>query len=281
MFIPIAGWVGKIAKVDKLIPDELLTLLKTQGTNLAKQLNTKNRNSKLKVLQQCAELLEIFAKGEQAIKYFFTKLGDDIGKWFVENKKFVEGWANKIKEAFSKEGKTEEFFRKIEKKLNLAGEEILTSNDIKKLRRLLKETFEVHLEFVDQNPKLRAKLKDWKRRRVAGSFNMVEGVMYLRKSVTAYTVQHEMFHMKLWYKMTKEFPELQPLFQKTLGIKNRLFHEEYILAEFMKNPNKWNEVDLLNDLKFVNELREKKRLPNVDLEYFKNWNLEEELLKFK
>jgi hypothetical protein len=71
MFIPIAGWVGKIAKVDKLIPDELLTLLKTQGANLAKQLNTKTRNAKLKILQQCAELLEIFAKGKQKHSFRF------------------------------------------------------------------------------------------------------------------------------------------------------------------------------------------------------------------
>lgn len=105
--------------------------------------------------------------------------------------------------------------------------------------------------------------------------------MYLRKSVTAYTVQHEMFHMKLWYKMTKEFPELQPLFQKTLGRANELFHEEYVLAEFMKNPNKWEEADLLNDLKNINKLRDMRNLPNVDLEYFKKWNLQEELLKFK
>ncbi|MDM1074381.1 hypothetical protein HX001_18030 [Empedobacter brevis] len=74
---------------------------------------------------------------------------------------------------------------------------------------------------------------------------------------------------------------MQSFFQKTLGVKNRLFHEEYVLAEFMKNPSKWKEVDLLNDLKFVNELRGKKALSDVDLEYFKNWNLEEELLKFK
>ncbi|MGB6093432.1 MAG: hypothetical protein WBF83_06705 [Moheibacter sp.] len=50
MFIPIAGWVGKIAKIDRLIPDELLTLLKTQGTNLAKQFKTKTRNARLKNL---------------------------------------------------------------------------------------------------------------------------------------------------------------------------------------------------------------------------------------
>ncbi len=201
--------------------------------------------------------------------------------WFTKNKKAVEEILERIKKYFSKEGKTEEFFRKIEKKLNLAGEEILTSNDIKKLRRLLKEIFDVSLEFVDQNPALKAKLKDWTSRRIAGSFNMVEGVMYLRKSVTAYTVQHEMFHMKIWYKMTKEFPELQPLFQKTLGRENRLFHEEYVLAEFMKNPSKWKEADLLNDLIEINRLRGLKGLSKVELEYFKKWNLEQELLKFK
>ncbi|EKB06855.1 zincin-like metallopeptidase toxin domain-containing protein [Myroides odoratus] len=145
----------------------------------------------------------------------------------------------------------------------------------------MKETFDVPLELVDQTPKLKSKLKDWTARRVAGSFNMVEGVMYLRKSVTAYTVQHEMFHMKLWYKMTREFPELQPLFQKTLGRENVLFHEEYVLSEFMKDSSKWLEVDLLNDLENINGLRTQKGLQKVDLEYYKKWKLEEELLKFE
>ncbi|WP_159439265.1 zincin-like metallopeptidase toxin domain-containing protein [Chryseobacterium piscicola] len=148
-------------------------------------------------------------------------------------------------------------------------------------RRLLQETFDVGVKFVDQNPALKAKLKDWTARRVAGSFNMVEGIMYLRKSVTAYTVQHEMFHMKLWYKMTKEFPDLKGLFEKTLGYENRLFHEEYVLAQFMKNPSKWKDLDLLNDLKEINRLRDLKKMNKVDLQYFKNWNLEQELLKFK
>ncbi|WP_374444281.1 zincin-like metallopeptidase toxin domain-containing protein [Epilithonimonas sp.] len=184
------------------------------------------------------ELQEMLAKGGKKLQDFVDDVWKKIADWFLKNKEKVEGVAKKIKDALSKDGKTEEFFRKIEKKFNLAGDEILSSSDIKKLRRLLLETFDVALEFVDQNPALKAKLKDWTARRVAGSFNMVEGVMYLRKSVTAYTVQHEMFHMKLWHKMTKEFPELQPLFQKTLGKENRLFHEEYVLAEFMKNPKK-------------------------------------------
>lgn len=216
---------------------------------------------------------EFLAKGTDEI----LKIIDEV---FAKLKQLKEEFLVKTKEIFSKETKTDEFFRKIEKKFNLAGHEILSTNEIKKLRRFLKETFDVSLEFVDGNPALKAKLKDWTARRVAGSFNMIEGVMYLRKSVTAYTVQHEMFHMKLWYKMTKEFPELQSLFQKTLGVENRLFHEEFVLTEFMKNPSKWEEADLLNDLKFINELRRKKNLPEVNLEFYKKWNLEQELLKF-
>ncbi|PUB28106.1 zincin-like metallopeptidase toxin 4 of polymorphic toxin system [Elizabethkingia sp. YR214] len=281
-FIPIAdvakfsevGNVGDIlAKLNKEVSEAIF-----QTTNFVKNKTAEGYQKAGKVLQ---ELLEMFAKGGKKLQDFVEKLWKEIAEWLLKNKELVEGWASKIKQYLSKEGKTEEFFRKIEKKFNLAGQEILSANDIKTLRRLLKETFGVALEFVDQNPALKAKLKDWTARRVAGSFNMLEGKMYLRKSVTAYTVQHEMFHMKLWYKMTKEFSELQPLFQKTLGRENVLFHEEYVLAEFMKNPNKWSEADLLNDLENINSLRRENNLPTVELEYFKKWNLQQELLKFK
>ena len=276
-FIPLAN----IAKVGKL--GSLGAKFSEMLTEVGKVLKTFPEAMKSKTaIQQINRMLDVFYSSEKTTIYA-EKIANEIKKWLVKNKALVENWGGKIKNVFSKEGKTEEFFRKIEKKLNLAGEEILNSNDIKKLRRLLSEDFKVLLEFVDENPALKAKLKDWKARRVAGSFNMIEGKMYLRKSVTPYTVQHEMFHMKLWYKMTKEFPELQPLFQKTLGRQpiKELFHEEYVLAEFMKNPSKWKEVDLLNDLKNINDLRDLQGLNRVKLEYYKKWNLEQELLKFK
>lgn len=281
-FIPIAD-VAKISEVGK-VGEILVKINEEIGKTIsqsAKFVKIQTAEAYQKAGKALQELLEMFAKGGRKLQDFVEKLWKEIAEWFLKNKELVEGWASKMKQYLSKDGKTEEFFRKIEKKFNLAGQEILSANDIKTLRRLLKETFDVNLEFVDQNPALKAKLKDWTKRRVAGSFNMVEGKMYLRKSVTSYTVQHEMFHMKLWYKMTKEFPELQPLFQKTLGIENRLFHEEYVLAEFMKNPSKWREADLLNDLVEVNRLRGLKGLSKVELEYFKKWNLQQELLKFK
>lgn len=282
-FIPIAD-IAKIRELGR-VGDILAKINEEIGKTVsqtAKFVKIKSAEAYQKVSKALQNLLELIKVGGKKLQDFVENLWKKIADWFLKNKKFVEGWANKIKNSFSKEGKTEEFFRKIEKKLNkFTGEEILTSNDIKQLRRLLKETFDVALEFVDQNPALRAKLKDWAERGVAGSFNMVEGKMYLRKSVTAYTVQHEMFHMKLWYKMTKEFPELQPLFQKTVGKENRLFHEEYVLAQFMKNPSKWKDIDLLNDLVEVNRLRGLKGLPKVELEYFRKWNLEQELLNFQ
>lgn len=277
-FIPVAN-TAKLANLGKA--GDILAEIQKSLFQTAKFVKVQTAEAYQTASKALMNLFELIKVGGQKLQNFVRDIWKKIVEWFVKNKESIKGWNNKIKEAFNKEGKTEEFFRKIEKKFNLARQEILSANDIKTLRRSLKETFDVTLEFVDQNPALKAKLKDWTSRRVAGSFNMVEGVMYLRKSVTAYTVQHEMFHMKLWYKMTKEFPELQALFQKTLGRENRLFHEEYVLAEFMKNPSKWDDGDLLNDLKIVNELRGKKRLPEVDLKYYKKWNLEQELLKFK
>ena len=276
LFVPLADLsrIASVTKVKKFVPNDFI-----EAINLAGNKTIKSSKAFITFIREMGELL---GKKGKALYDELKKIIDNIIAWFKKNAKIFESTFSKIKDTFLKEAKTEEYFRKIQKKFNLAGEEILSIYDLKKLRRLLKETFDVPLVLVEQIPKLKGKLKNWKIRRVAGAFNMVEGVMYLRKNVTAYTVQHEMFHMKLWYKMTKEFPELQPLLQKTLGRENRLFHEEYVLSEFMKDSSKWLEADLLNDLNFINkELRKAKGLPEVDLEYYKKWNLEEELLKFE
>jgi Metallopeptidase toxin 4 len=154
---------------------------------------------------------------------------------------------------------------------------VLAIQEIKALRRELADGFKVGLEIVEDNPDLKKKLKDWNIRKVAASFNAIEGKLYIRKSTTAYTVEHEMIHMKLWYKMTREHPEMAGLYKLTLG--NDLFHEEYVLAEFMKNPSKWSEADLINDLKVVNKARSELKIDNVSLEYFKTWDFKEQLNK--
>ncbi|HFK5508308.1 hypothetical protein [Elizabethkingia anophelis] len=98
-----------------------------------------------KVSRALQELFEMLAKGGKKLEDFVDKVWKEIADWFLKNKELVEGWASKMKQYLSKDGKTEEFFRKIEKKFNLAGQEVLSANDIKTLRILLKETFDVNL----------------------------------------------------------------------------------------------------------------------------------------
>ncbi len=173
----------------------------------------------------------------------------------------------------SKESKTDELFRKIKERFdNITGKKILTHYDIKKLRRLLKD-FGVDLQVVDKNPKFKEKWKKWSdptnRRKVLGSFDPKSRIMFITSKVTEYTVEHEMMHMKLWYKMNVEFPELENLYSK-ISIR---VHEEYVLSELLKSSKKLDESDILLDLDNVNIFRELEDLDKVNLDYFKNWQL--------
>ncbi len=90
--------------------------------------------------------------------------------------------------------------------------------------------------------------------------------------ITTYTVQHELFHLKLWYKFERLTGKQIP----------RRIHEEYVLSEFVKSSEKWHFDDLMNDLDILNlKYRATEGLKSVDLNYFKTWNLESELKKIK
>lgn len=245
--------------------------------------------------------IEDLIKGFQELLNFLKKGWDEIKRIVDEAFEGVkQKFLSRLKEVFSQDTKTDELFRKISKKIDSTGKQILNTNELKKLRLYLKQELGIELEIVSRtNPETK---ELWRKmalgqtddgNRVLGMFKAttvksrkfgmtLEGPkLYVLDEAYAYTVEHELKHAKLWCKMTKEFPELQPLFQKTLGRENILFHEEYVLAEFMKNPSKWKDTDLLNDLSFINtKLRKPRELPEVDLEYFKKWNLQEELLKF-
>lgn len=83
LFIPIAGWIGKTVKLEKLIPQELLAILH-EGINGIKVAGKNARQSALLALEK---LFELFAQGGKYITDFFTKLSDDVAKWFLKNKK--------------------------------------------------------------------------------------------------------------------------------------------------------------------------------------------------
>lgn len=107
--------------------------------------------------------------------------------------------------------------------------------------------------------------------------------------LTSYTVQHELFHVKLWYKMVKEFGNKvgNALYDK---IPNWL-HEADVIGEFLKEnmrrPGKWKMDDIENDLKTFNRNLERHSdkeawgagfkqaigKNSAELEDFKNWDI--------
>ena len=98
--------------------------------------------------------------------------------------------------------------------------------------------------------------------------------MYLLDEVTAYTVEHELMHMKLWHKMTKEFPELRDQYLRI----SPMIHEEYVISEMLKSVKKWDVEDVLSDIKSLNKnFRRPSGLEDVGIDYFKKWNLEDHI----
>lgn len=111
-------------------------------------------------------------------------------------------------------------------------------------------------------------MHDWNTWRVFASFSVKERTIFIRAEISPYTMEHELHHMKLWYKMTQEFPDMAETYAKL----NYLQHEEYVLAEFMKAPEQWPIVELERDLGKINDIRVYEYgLGRVNLEYFKKW----------
>lgn len=108
--------------------------------------------------------------------------------------------------------------------------------------------------------------------------------------LTAYTLQHELIHLKLWYKMTKEFPELVGLYRKI----PRWLDEANVIGEILKQNaqkiGKWESDDIMNDLNKLNEnlnfypswrksIKDILGKEQLELKDFENWDLSKFLEK--
>lgn len=258
--------VGKVFVPTKYLDDISNTI--TKGVNAAVDAGKGVADDAVTLINK---MLQLLAKGKAGLTEFFEGIWKSIADWFLKQTAKIR----KLKKLFVNDENIDELLRRISKKYNIAGEEILTINALKKLRKDLIDNFSVKLEFVTKNPKYKTKLKDWERRGVAGSFNPKLGVMFVRHEVTAYTIQHEMFHMLLWHKM-KQSVETFKIYEKLTVV----FHEEYVLAQFIKQKGLWRIEDITSDLDYVNRIRKTNGLDEVGFEYFENWNFEEELSKF-
>ncbi|WP_442264918.1 hypothetical protein ACSIGC_11245 [Tenacibaculum sp. ZS6-P6] len=84
--------------------------------------------------------------------------------------------------------------------------------------------------------------------------------------ITSYTVQHELFHMKMWLRIKELFPNN---FLKIFHEIPDEIHETYVLSEFIKTRKftKWDETDILDDLNAFNRNFKKNKTLN-EFEFF-------------
>ncbi len=200
------------------------------------------------------------------------KLASKFGKLEAWVKATAKAIKKDVQDILSKvateESKTDELFRALKKATNTAGEEVLSVKAIKTLRLELQQKFGIELTVINKDYRFKARLSKWNERGVFASFSEKERTIFIRAEVSSYTIEHELHHMKLWYKMTQEFPEMAGTYDKL----NKLQHEEYVLAEFMKAPEQWPIAELEIDLGKINDIRAYEYgLDRVNLEYFKKW----------
>ncbi|TXF79493.1 hypothetical protein [Chryseobacterium sp.] len=254
----------------------------------------------------------MFAKGGQKLKNFVDDIWKKIADWFLKNKEIVKGWIDRIKKAFSKDSKTDELFRDISKKFIVNNNGVLSKTQFLKIATQIEKHFGTKLHWIDRNSyEFRELFKKWQEEPIFAVFHsstfkngrygivldgpaiyFFEGIHKFgnKISITAYTLQHELIHLKLWYKMTKEFPELIGLYRKI----PRWLDEANVIGEILKQNaqkfGKWDLIDIENDLTILNNMLRKNPLfkkeaqrilgkEQLQLKDFENWDLRKFLEK--
>ncbi|GLB52944.1 hypothetical protein NBRC110019_19840 [Neptunitalea chrysea] len=322
-FVPYAniakiGTIGTItSKVQTLTADLVQTLNKVfvKATTAIGQKTAQGFKAFLKMLQKLGEL---FAKGGKKLKQLLDGVWETISKWFLKGKEEFETLVSKAKKLLKRKPKKDALYRDIYKKLIIPGKEGMVS--VRYFNKVAKETaeiFETALHLVDRNSEeFNTLFKRWYKNPIHGVFHqstflnkryklVLEGpAIYFFQGVsgaivngerlvfkiTYYTLQHELLHLKLWYKMTREFPELKKLYDKI----PRWLHEADVIGEILKQnahrKGKWLNEDIINDVNALNGILEnntkyRKQAKKMfgkeqfNKDDFKNWDLSKYLDK--
>lgn len=310
-FIPLAN-VAKIANAGKL--GEILAKINSEVgktiSQTAKFVKVNSIQAYQKVSRALIDLLEIFNVGGQKLKKFADDLWKKIAEWFVKNKKLIEATWKKAQLYFSKESKYDAIYRDITKKFFIQNIEVMSESQFYKLASKIKQTFKIDLLIVDRNSEKYGELfKRWQNNPVYAVFHEktfvnsrygleLEGpTVYFFKGmtkasllieITAYTMQHELLHLKLWHKMVIEFPELAGLYRKIPRVLDELNVVGEMLKQNTKKISKWSLQDIQNDIDIINNnpkwkpyLKEYFGKENVEINDFKNWDLSKYLKQIK
>ncbi len=251
------------------------------------------------------EMISLAGEVSVALKVKLTKTAKNL----VKNPKFVKAIDDLVKKGeidkVTKGKIIDEIFTISEKarnvgKLTIKNEGIITIAKFNKIAKRIKKEYGVDMFLIDKNNRQWSELyKRWQKKSLDGfwvdqpliSKNYgvpVDGpALYLFRGlgtkgferglfeVTSYTVQHELFHMKMWLKVKEVFPnDFLKVFHK---IPDEI-HEAYVLSEFVKSRKftKWDEADILDDLDSYNK-NFRTIINQKELIDFEKFNLEEYL----
>lgn len=249
-----AYFIGAVAF--ELILDAIIAYF-TGGGSLVADLSAK-------ISRITAKAEELGAKGIQLSKNLGGKIANsaqDFYKWLekeflemleaIKSGKVTEWIRKKIDAIFGSGNRIhdevvediEELFRKIDDSFGLDGGRLLTLKELKKLRKLLKELYDVDLKIVDKDFGMKQKLKDWNARGVVGSFNPRLKTMFLRSEVSELTVFHEMVHMKTWKRLSPEEYAKLPLWED----------ETMVWEAIWKTKEKWTKRELVDSYEYLND----------------------------
>jgi len=146
-------------------------------------------------------------------------------------------------------------------KLTIKNEGEITISKFNKIAKRIKIKYDVDMFLIDRNNKpLHAFWTDQPLKSKNYSGIQLEGpAIYLFREqsknaiykITSYTIQHELFHMKMWLIIKDRFPN--NFIKKFHQITDEI-HEMYVISEFIKSKQftKWNDIDIINDIDNIN-----------------------------
>ncbi|MFT5818840.1 MAG: hypothetical protein ACI8ZM_000061 [Crocinitomix sp.] len=173
-------------------------------------------------------------------------------------------------------GVFEEFVEKARNsgKFTIINEGVISSTKFDKIASRIKKEYDIDMFFIDRNnQKWQDLYKSCQDRPLHGFFtatyhpsknypgiNLDGPALYLFSGnsitgpyeVTSYTVQHELYHMKMFNRLKELFPN--NYVKKFYEIPD-VIHESYVLSEFVKSSkftNTWSKADIFRDLESFN-----------------------------
>ncbi|WP_294311950.1 hypothetical protein [uncultured Chryseobacterium sp.] len=312
-FIPVAqianvAKAGKIGEIIAKFTSEISSVF-VKGANIIGQKSAQAFENSIKIIR---EMLALFSKGKKKLTAFFENVWKKIVEWFKKNKNLLEATWIKAQKIFSQDSKYDALYRDITKKFFIQNGGVMSESQFLKLASKIKEAFKIDMLTIDKNSEKYAVLfKKWQQNPIYAVFHestfvngrygvVLEGpAIYFFKGIakgsfgmdliveiTAYTVQHELLHLKLWHKMVIEFPELASLYRKIPRVLDELNVVGEMLKQNAKKIGKWDINDIQNDIDIINDnpkwksfIQEHFGKDNIELADLKNWDLSKHLKK--